>query len=339
MSWLENAWYQAGWADELAEGTALARTILDRPMLFLRGRGGEVGAVLDRCPHRFAPLSAGMVSGGVVTCGYHGLGFDGSGACVANPHGPVTAAMRVQSFPVVERHDALWVWPGDPALADAALVPDLSFIDETPEAGRIKGYLPTRANYQLIADNILDLSHADYLHPTTLGGMMSTAKARTWEDGDRVVAEWMAKNCDAPPAFHANVPPPAKADIWTEVRWAAPAVMVLSTAATPSGVQRTPGDIGITLHNMTPETATSTHYFFCSTRRFLLDDAGFSAMLRGALNQAFLGEDKPMLERQQARMGTDDLWSLNPILLPVDAGAVRARRRLDRLIRAEQAAA
>jgi vanillate O-demethylase monooxygenase subunit len=336
--WLRNIWYQAGWSDELVAGTPLVRTILGEPILFWRDPSGAVAALFDRCPHRFAPLSAGRIAGEAVTCGYHGLGFDRGGACVHNPHGPITSRMRVRAYPVAERHTALWIWMGDAADADEALIPNLCFIDDTPEAGRIVGYMPTKANYQLLADNILDLSHADYLHPTTLGGIMTGSKAHSREEGDTVIAEWLSEGCDPPPAFKAMVPE-GPADIWTEVVWSPPALMVLGTAAKPAGVPRTPDDEAYTLHNMVPETATSTHYFFCSTRRFMIEDAGFSAFLRNALTQAFQGEDKPMLERQQARIGDQDFWSLDPILLPIDAGAVRARRKLDRLIAREQAAA
>lgn len=335
MSWLRNSWYQAGWAEELNAGESYVRTILDEPILFYRGADGAPAALLDRCPHRFAPLSAGRVEGDVVTCGYHGLAFGTDGTCVRNPHGPVTQAMRVRSYPVVERHTALWIWMGDPVAADPAAIPDLSFIDDTPEPARIAGYMPTQANYQLLTDNILDLSHADYLHPTTLGGIITGSKARSYEKGDKVFAEWLSHDCEPPPAFKAMVPE-GKADIWTEVVWSAPALMVLGTGAKPTGVPRTPADESYTLHNMVPETATTTHYFFCSTRRFLVDDAAFSTYLRKVLAQAFQGEDKPMLEKQQARMGTDDLWSLKPILLPIDAAAVRVRRKLDKLILAER---
>jgi len=334
MNWLRDTWYQAGWSTELAAGEPLARTILDEPILFYRTDAGGVAALHDRCPHRFAPLSAGRLEGSAVTCGYHGLAFGADGACVRNPHGPITSRMRVKSYKAAERHTALWIWMGDPDRADPALIPDLSFIDETKENARIAGYMPTRANYQLLTDNILDLSHADYLHPTTLGGMMTQSRARSWEEAGKVVAEWMSEGCEPPPAFKAMVPE-GKADIWTQVVWSAPALMVLGTAAKPAGVPRTADDEAFTLHNMVPETAMTTHYFFCSTRRFLPDDAGFSAFLRKALTQAFEQEDKPMLEKQQARMGTADLWSLEPILLSTDAPAVRARRRLDTLIAAQ----
>ena len=337
--WLRNCWYQAGWASEVTENAPLTRTILDEPILFWRGADGRVAALFDRCPHRFAPLSAGRITNDGVTCGYHGLAFGRDGTCIANPHAPITSRMAVKAYPVAERHDALWVWMGDAAGADPGLIPDLGFIDETPERARVTMYLPTRANYQLIVDNSMDLSHADYLHPTSLGGIMTTAKATTREAGDKIVAEWFSPDCVPPPAFKPTIPPGANADIWTEVTWQAPALMVLGTAAKPAGVPRTRDDEAYTLHNMVPETATTTHYFACATRRFLIDDEAFGAMLRGALEQAFVQEDKPMLEAQQARMGTSDLWSLGPILLPIDAGAVRARRKLDALIASERALA
>jgi vanillate O-demethylase monooxygenase subunit len=335
--WLRNRWYQAGWADEVTVEGPLVRTILNDPILFFRKADGTIAALFDRCPHRFAPLSAGRIDGDRVICGYHGLGFASDGACVTNPHGPITSSMCVTAYPVAERHTAIWVWMGDPEKADTAQIADLSFIDETPEAARITMYMPTKANYQLITDNILDLSHADYLHPTSLGGIIVGSKAATRDDGDKIVAEWISEDCVPPPAFVAMVAPADKADIWTEVVWQAPALMVLGTAAKPAGIPRTPDDESYTLHNMVPETEINTHYFACSTRRFLIDDQDFSAFLKGALTHAFMDEDKPMLEKLQARMGTPDLWSLNPILLKVDTAAVRARRKLDALIAAEQA--
>ncbi len=334
--WLLNAWYQAGWAHELDESGSLVRTILDTPVLFYRTSDGSVAAIHDRCPHRFAPLSAGHIADGVAICGYHGLGFDSAGACVHNPHGPVTSAMRVRSFPTEVRHLALWIWMGDPQLADASKIPDLSFIDQTPATARIFASMPTAANYRLLTDNIMDLSHVDFLHPTTLGGTMLQAKASSREDGGRIVAEWLTVNCVAPEAYQPLVRSPEKADIWTQVTWAAPAVMILVTSAIPTGQVRGPMDEFQTVHSITPETPTKSHYFVCSTRPVMTDSVEFTEMLRAALRTAFEGEDKPMLEKQQARMGTDDLWSLNPILLPIDAAAVRTRRKLDQLIELEE---
>lgn len=335
MKVLRNCWYQAAWAEELALDAMLARTVAETPLLLVRDTDGAVSALLDRCPHRFAPLSAGKLEGGIVTCGYHGLAFDGSGACVHNPHGRVTPSLRVAGFPLVERHTALWIWLGDAAKADLALIPDLSYIDAAPPNARIAGYLPAAAHYELLTDNILDLSHADYLHPGSLGGMMTNAKTTTRIEGDAVIVAWDAVNCDPPGAFVGLVPPPQKGDFWLEARWAAPAVMTLATFAAPTGSSRTPDATALTLHSMTPETSATTHYFYCNTRPYLVDDVDFSAFLRGQLERAFSLEDKPMLEKQQARMGSADFWTLGPALLAIDAAAVQARRKLATMIAQE----
>jgi phenylpropionate dioxygenase-like ring-hydroxylating dioxygenase large terminal subunit len=332
--YLQNTWYQAAWSREVTAAAPLVRTILDLPLLMFRPSEGQIAVLHDRCPHRFAPLSAGRFQGGTVSCGYHGLTFNAGGDCVHNPHGGISKAMHVRSLPVEERHQAIWIWFGDqPATPET--IPDLSFIDATPEKARIATHMAVAANYRLLTDNILDLSHADYLHPSSLGGMMTGSKCTVTSQGEQIKVVWDSNDCDPPAAFQMMVPPPARADIWTEVVWTAPAVMVLGTAAKPTGVPRTDADEAYTLHCMTPESATRSHYFMCSTRRFLVDDEGFSAMLRATLTQAFEHEDKPMLEKQQQRMGTDDLWALKPVLLGVDTAAVQARRMLDRLIAKE----
>ena len=332
---LKNVWYQAGWSRELDDAGQIARTIIGQPVLVFRNADGTPAAVVDRCPHRLAPLSAGRIADGVVTCGYHGLGFSGSGTCVRNPHGPITSALHIAAYPTVERHRAIWVWLGDAAKADPALIPDLGFIDQTPESAQVTLAMPTAADYRLLVDNIMDLSHADFLHSTTIGGIMVEArKASRVEDG-KVIATWDARDCVPPPAFRPMVHPAECADIWTEVTWHAPAAMVLGTSAVPAGQTQAPGDIAWTLHNMTPESATTTHYFICSTRPFLLDDAEFSQMLNKALRQAFEDEDKPMLQRQQLSIGNNDIDDLNPVLLPIDAAAVRVRRQLAALLAAE----
>lgn len=336
--WLEECWYQFGWSNEVASGAPLVRKILALPILVWRDEDGALSGVLDMCPHRFAPLSAGRVSGGIVTCGYHGLAFRGDGSCAANPYGAATSAIRVRSFALVERHGAIWVWmgKGDP---DPAALPDLSFIDETPETARIQGYIPTDADYRLVIDNIMDLSHADYLHPTTLGGMMVQSRATSVTQPDRVVAKWEARDCDPPAAFRSAIPDDQRADVTISVEWLPPALIKLSVCAVPAGVAPQPHDLGMTLHNMTPADDGFTHYFYCSTRRFLTEDREFTAFLRKQLLQAFIDEDKPMLERQHERLSLAQRIAANPILLPCDAGAVRFRRKLEALIDEEQRAA
>jgi vanillate O-demethylase monooxygenase subunit len=127
-----------------------------------------------------------------------------------------------------------------------------------------------------------------------------------------------------------------RADIWTTVHWRAPALMVLGTGANPAGTPRDPSREAITLHNMTPASPTRTHYFFCSTRKFNMEDAQLNAMLKSVITAAFEHEDKPMLEKQQRSMRDHEFWSLNPVLLNIDTAAVKVRRLLAKMIAAEE---
>ena len=337
MSYLRNTWYVAAWAHELGEGKILARTLLDTPVALFRRSDARPAAVLDRCPHRFAPLSAGRVEGNHVVCGYHGLGFDGSGACVLNPHGPVMRNMSVPAYPVHEAHRAIWIWMGDPQHADPALIPDLAYLAEAPDTAFSCGNMLARGNYELFVDNIMDLSHADYLHPTTLGGGAITAtKPKIEETENAVDVMWFAPDTRPSPLLVELFKDlPSRTDLWQGVRWFPPAVMRLTAATAAAGAPQDEALANINAHIMTPETATTTHYFYAATRNYRVDDAELNTRLAEARERIFGTEDKPMIELVQRRMGDADFWSLKPILLPIDAGPVRVRRKLKKLIDAE----
>src|SRR6516162_4157447 len=171
-AFLRNAWYVAAWSDGVGDGQLIARIIMNEPVVLFRQGNGEVAAIEDRCAHRFAPLHMGKIVGGDrIQCPYHGLEFDGRGVCVRNPHGAknIPSRARVKIYPVVEKHKAVWVWMG-PAPADAGKIPDFSVLDNVPELHTTKRYsIVIKANYQLIIDNLLDLSHTSYLHEGILG--------------------------------------------------------------------------------------------------------------------------------------------------------------------------
>jgi phenylpropionate dioxygenase-like ring-hydroxylating dioxygenase large terminal subunit len=341
LSYLRNTWYVAAWNEDVPPGKLLARVILEQPIVFFRDESGIIKAVADRCPHRSAPLSQGKLDRGIIQCAYHGLRFDGFGRCVHNPHGAgkIPSAATVKSYPAIERHGAVWIWMGDMASAEAALIPDYAFLEATPVTARCRGYLPTAANYQLVVDNIMDLSHIDYLHPGTLGGgAISRTKINVSELNDgRLHVKWMSPNEVPPPVFGAHLPDPtAKAHVWTEVFWSAPGNMLLHTGASPVGRPMEEGVDTHNLHLVTPRDEVHTHYFYAATRNFNVMDAGLNAFTASLLEKIFVTEDKWMLEAQQNRIGTADLLSLEPVLLPGDVGAMRARRMLQRKLHAEQ---
>lgn len=332
MSYLRNAWYLAAWDYEVRD-KPLGRLIAEQPIVIFRQSNGELCATGDRCPHRFAPLHMGKVVGDAIECPYHGLRFGAGGQCVHNPHGDgrISSRAKVPGYSIVERHRGVWIWLGNQERADVALIPDYSIVDSAPDTAVVQDYLRAEANYQLLTDNVLDLTHADYVHAGSLGnGGVTKTLPKVWEEDDAIFAHWWIANDMAVPSLANELPDPeAPTDQWLEVKWNAPGNMSLRVGATPTGRPREEGIDSTSLHIMTPETANSTHYFFANARQFRVDDPAINEVLKGIIANQFLGEDKPILEAQQKMMGTTDLFDLKPVFLPQDAAAVRARRKLD----------
>ncbi|MBT5456220.1 MAG: Rieske 2Fe-2S domain-containing protein, partial [Rhodospirillaceae bacterium] len=127
---VRNAWYIAAWPEELEDGTVLARTIMGEPLVLFRDADGKAAALEDRCCHRGAPLSQGWMGARGITCGYHGLVFDASGACVEIPgQDKIPAQTRVDAYPVVERQQIIWIWMGE-APADESKIVDYPYHDQ-----------------------------------------------------------------------------------------------------------------------------------------------------------------------------------------------------------------
>src|SRR6202171_2017787 len=168
---LKNSWYVAAWADELAAGALLGRTILGEPVLLYRGAAGEVAALEARCCHRGLPLHHGNVVGENVQCGYHGLVYNKTGACIKVPgQDRVPRGAKVKTYPVVEQDHIVWIWMGGaPGLADPAAIVRHPWHDD-PKWSWTKDRYLVNANYQLINDNLMDLTHVGYVHTKTIGG-------------------------------------------------------------------------------------------------------------------------------------------------------------------------
>lgn len=347
MTFLRNVWYVSGWADELMPGQMLARRICDEPLVFYRDDTGAPHALFDRCPHRFAPLSMGKLCDGgtAIQCGYHGLRFGADGKCIHNPHGDgrIPAAAAVKTYPVVERWSLLWVWMGDPAQADPARIPAFPFLD-TADWYVGKAQMEIDANYVLESDNILDLSHIEFLHPGTLGGGQSgEGKTTVTVEGQTVWSRRVIRGEILPPFLYqaTGLPDQALCDRWLDVRWDAPASMYLQADIALAGTPREQGIQTPQVHLFTPASAGKTCYFYALAMPKALgawaEDAAHQNVM--GLREPFLREDKPMVEAQHRALAGRSFWDMKPVLLDIDAPAVRARRVLDQMLAAEQASA
>lgn len=337
MGYLKNAWYAGAWARELGE-TPLARTIHDQPIVFFRGSDGAPAALHDACPHRFAPLSRGKVSSNSIVCGYHGLEFDRTGLCIRNPHGKgaVPRALAVRKYPLAERYGVIWIWPGDADKADAALIPSLPILED-PEFSWVEGHLHVSANYELLIDNLLDLSHVEFLHPfLSSPGSSQRTTFRVQHDGDQVSAIYDVSPEPISGLFQLLMDGDKEmGDMHACMQWNPPSSLYLDTTMRYSGASANESACVPTVHLLTPETEDSTHYFWSAGRNRLHGDEHVSEMLFHGVQSAFANEDEPMIRAVRTRMHSNDLFAHKPALLPIDAAAVRARRVLARLIAGE----
>lgn len=327
-AYIRNAWYLAAWTTEVPEGGFLSRKLLDKPWLLFRGATGEWAMLEDRCPHRFVPLSKGRFADGRIACGYHGLTFDGTGGCVHNPFGAVPDGARVATCPVAEAHGGLWFWPGEPELADPALIPDFTFIDAGATVQR--SHYVMGVNYELIADNLLDLSHAEFLHVESFGtnGSLFSHGAQTVES-DESGAIWNRWDMTAAPAPGWAAPLLAEGEAVDQalhIRWHAPASLALFITMARCGSAEPLVPPMANPHILTPETQGSTHYFFTHE-----PGPEAEAMAR----RVFLEEDEPMITAQSDAMAGVDFWDMRPLILLSDRAAIMARRKLMQMRKSE----
>jgi len=341
-SLIRNSWYVAAWSHEVQADALLARTLLGAPVVLYRSDAGAAVALADRCCHRAAPLSLGRREGDNLRCMYHGLLFDPVGNCIEAPNqARIPDAFRVRSYPVEERDRLIWIWPGDPAKADRAAIPDARWLDDP--AWRAKpGYLHYRANYRLIIDNLLDFSHLTYVHPTTLGSpaiAAATPEVERTADGVRVRRLYPAID---PVPFHAKVGGfTGKVDMWQIYDWIAPSMISMDAGSAPAG-EGAPAErprSAIQFHHLsmiTPETERSSHYFFAQPRNFALDDPQMDETVFQQLVTAF-NEDRAMIEGQQRVI---ELTPDAPLrTMAADRALVEARRRVEAMLAEDAAAA
>jgi phenylpropionate dioxygenase-like ring-hydroxylating dioxygenase large terminal subunit len=338
--YLANAWYAAAFSDELST-TPLLRTLLGEPVALYRGASGRPIALHDRCPHRFAPLHKGQVFGDDLRCPYHGLRFNPEGACVDNPmrDGKIPKAACVRSYPLAERDGIVWVWWGDQPADETKIVRWPEFEDSARYAC-VQGYIHVRGHYQLVLDNLLDLSHAEFLHPyLATEGFNRRTQYSMEQRSDRVIARnWRpSEPITQLFALAYGEGAPTHVDHLSMVYWDAPSTIRLDIGVTRPGGPPEEGPGSFQAHLLTPETEHTSHLFWKWARNFRIDDQELSAKLQHNLQTAFETEDEPMIESQSRHMAGRALDEMKPVLLPTDSAALRARRVLQQMIDAQAA--
>jgi phenylpropionate dioxygenase-like ring-hydroxylating dioxygenase large terminal subunit len=325
---LRNCWYVAAEAGEVGR-RPLGRMILGEPVALYRKEDGTAVALEDRCAHRRAPLHKGRLVGDALQCGYHGFVFAADGACIKVP-GHERLPFRdvgVRSYRLQERHGYLWIWMGESAAADPALIPDFH---QTVDPGwaATGALLPIAAHYLLLVENLLDLSHVAFVHSGTIGSDDSSA-ALEFDRGERFVrVVRAAKHIPSPPHMrrmglgdHTDMTKvitftPASS-IVIDITWQGDTTMHV-----------------VIINSITPETAGSSHYFWANARDFDIGNAEMTDYFKREVIKAF-NEDKDILEAQQRCIALDP--EAPTVNVHADWGGVQARRLMDRLMADEAA--
>ncbi|WP_322045399.1 aromatic ring-hydroxylating dioxygenase subunit alpha [Paraburkholderia sp. J67] len=341
---LRNCWYMVGWAADFSADAIVPFTVMDEPLAIYRKSDGTLAALEDRCPHRLVPLTVGRKEGDELRCMYHGLKFAADGRCTEIPgQERISAKVCVRAYPIEERHGAAWVWMGDPQKADAALIPPIIGPDNADWA-MVCASFDIDANAELIADNLLDLSHAPFVHESTFGGSdMKSLKLMKEGETKRGMAvlergvqadRWHAGR-QANPYFGA-VP----SDDRVVSTFLVPGVFILTIHSYAPGIQtrlvdgdatEAPIFARCTNQMITPVSATKSKFFYNFGP--WANAADLKAHCFGIADAAFQ-EDKAIIEAQQ------DLIDRSPgskmIMLAMDAPVLRYNEIYNHLRSAEQ---
>ena len=231
---------------------------------------------------------------------------------------------------------------GDRASADASLLPDFAELVDTHryEIGQ-DNILRQKLAYELILDNLMDLSHTQFVHANSLGNAAFNGGTTTAVTTERTVKVDLTLSAGKAPAFLIAATvfgPEDRTDTWSEAIWTAPAFYYLEAGGTLAGESRQNGEVLKSVHLLTPEDEATTVYRYILYRSFARGNEVASAQLEGLVRHAFVNEDEPMIREVQELMSGEDFWALRPVILPTDKGAVLMRRTLQKLIRNEAAA-
>ena len=328
---LRNAWYVGASSGEVGR-TPLPRLLLGEPVVFYRREDGAPAALEDRCCHRRAPLSKGRLIGDRLQCGYHGFTFDPSGSCVAIPgQDNVPARIGVQSYALVERHGFIWIWMGEAARADPSLIPDFKE-NNAPGWWPTRVLLPIKGHYQLVVENLLDLSHVAFVHGETIGSDDTKATLDFDRGTDYVRLIRKAPDIATPHFYLVNGLGPRSDQVKT-ITFIPPCfVSILVTTTERVAGKADPRSVNILIHHAcVPETEHSTHYFIVSARDF---EAGSGAeeKSRQTLIKVF-DEDRDIIEAQESCIGLDPASPY--VSTNLDWGSVQMRRMMAQLVEQE----
>ncbi len=323
-------WYVAGLIEEFGDRPQ-AKTLLERSIVFYRTENGALNAFQNRCLHRSFPLSEGFVKGDNLICRYHGIHYAPDGTIARIPCQETASNRRLHKYPLREAGPFLFIWMGDPDQPDDAKFPDVSFLSSSgyrtiAESLRING------NYLLMHENLNDLTHFAFLHKDSfrigefffdLPTQIEQRPEGVW--CNRIDRDPMRTTVILPPDLQEKVQG-KPIERWDGGMSVSPGVF-LGYAPIYVGEAAADSDEVYEqhiVHYMTPETSTSTHYFWSISNNYALDNDEYYAGLRAHLSNGF-DEDKWACDLMQ-RLLDDDTVDYKEMIIAGDKAGLLFRR-------------
>ena len=338
--WAKNQWYVAGFTSEISD-KPIARTYLNRRVVLFRDDQGDAHALSGICPHRMMPMEHGVVQGDRLVCAYHGLKFDAEGACVEAPTSPTLPKCALAKFPIREAEPLVWIWMGQPALAESTPLPPQGDVGIGSQqwVTQCVDYKLMRARYTMLIDNLFDLSHLGFIHSGLAGdgaNALALLEPKLQDRDGRLVVTRTISNIP-PDGFSRMLFPAAGERVTVCIESDQIGISLINAGGPiydgPTAEAPLLGHQNF-VHAFTPETECTTHYWILLARDFRHDDARLSAILATQM-KAVVAQDITALEAIEPLIQTaQDLPS--EISMKPDFGAMQARRRVIRMIGREE---
>ncbi|MEP2642704.1 aromatic ring-hydroxylating dioxygenase subunit alpha [Roseobacter sp.] len=335
---VKNSWYVAGWSKDFDE-TLTPLEITGQRLVVFRTSAGDIRALEDRCPHRLLPLSKGKRIGDTIQCGYHGMTFDSDGRCVRVPGQDNTPkSAYVERFPAYDRNGIVWIWMGDPDLADSSAIFDMPEFNDLNWHAHQGAALHIKANYLNVTENLVDPAHVSFVHPTTLGSAASEDVPVHVSTAGDVISAWRWIRDAAPVGFFQKFGGfSGHVDRWHYYHLHMPSTAVIDFGSidVAQDCAEDDRDAGVrifALHFVTPVREDYTIDHWMHLRNTSLGDAEASAQMDAMFKVAF-AEDKAILEA--VHDAEQHPQRRKPIRIAIDKAPNVYRKRIRDLIAEE----
>jgi phenylpropionate dioxygenase-like ring-hydroxylating dioxygenase large terminal subunit len=332
---IKNCWYVLDRSEEV--GSELKnRMIINQDLVYFRTAEGLVTALQNRCAHRCFPLHRSTLhENDTIQCGYHGLTYNADGKCVQIPSAMDLnpSFISVQKYPVVERTPMIWVWAGDADKADESLIPKYNWINEE-NWGYGGGYYHVKGNYLAIHENLMDITHFQYLHGAALGTPKHAEAIIEVTVEGNTVDNYRVNEGEPVPELHKkatglnDVPITRHAhSIFVNPGFHDAVGLFEDKQGSNNGrIEYSPH----ILHFMTPETQYTSHYWWLFARDFAAPDAKLDQWYSDVTGQVF-EEDIDAVEWIEDQWANDKRPGFSESHVPSDEGALKMRKIVHQL--------